>query len=224
MSAGRPTVFYHGTSLEAILSIQENGFRVDLSGTNAGAALGPGVYITTTLEKSLHYAKGTSESPNPAAGGVLVLQVDLGRCYAVRSNSLVERTGWAEQGYDSAWSAEGIIGAREENCVRNPARIVVSKVVLANTGAARRLGYEVRGGRLEVVQASEAQAQAQAAIARGRAEFWLPTAAGVTDWTPERLKAAGVTSWGTAMDRLGPTLGFWEARRAAMAAGFGGRG
>jgi hypothetical protein len=33
----RPTVFYHGTSLEAILAIQESGFRVDLAGTNAGA-------------------------------------------------------------------------------------------------------------------------------------------------------------------------------------------
>ena len=44
----QPTEFYHGTSLEAIMAIQESGFRVDLSGSNAGAALGPGVYVTTT--------------------------------------------------------------------------------------------------------------------------------------------------------------------------------
>ena len=55
---GRPTEFYHGTSLEAILGIQANGFRVDLSGSNAGQALGEGVYMTTTLEKALNYAKG----------------------------------------------------------------------------------------------------------------------------------------------------------------------
>ena len=30
------------------MAIQESGFRVDLSGSNAGAALGPGVYVTTT--------------------------------------------------------------------------------------------------------------------------------------------------------------------------------
>eukprot|EP01046_Picozoa_sp_COSAG06_P066915 COSAG06_NODE_17105_length_960_cov_2.442509_1_plen_55_part_10 len=43
---GKARVLYHGTSLEAILAIQESGFRVDLSGTNAGAALGPGVDVT----------------------------------------------------------------------------------------------------------------------------------------------------------------------------------
>jgi hypothetical protein len=36
---GRPTEFYHGTSLEAILGIQANGFLVGLSGSNAGQAL-----------------------------------------------------------------------------------------------------------------------------------------------------------------------------------------
>eukprot|EP01046_Picozoa_sp_COSAG06_P104139 COSAG06_NODE_50329_length_319_cov_1.140909_1_plen_77_part_01 len=61
----RPTEFYHGTSLEAILAIQDSGFRVDLSGTNAGAMLGPGVYITTTLAKALNYAKGNAGSLNP---------------------------------------------------------------------------------------------------------------------------------------------------------------
>ena len=47
---GPPTEFYHGTSLEAALTIQEKGFDVDLSGSNAGAMLGPGVYITTSLQ------------------------------------------------------------------------------------------------------------------------------------------------------------------------------
>lgn len=40
---GPAPVFYHGTSLEAAMLIQEEGFRVDLSGTNAGAMLGPGL-------------------------------------------------------------------------------------------------------------------------------------------------------------------------------------
>ncbi len=139
----RPTVFYHGTSLEAILAIQESGFRVDLAGTNAGAMLGPGVYITTTLQKALNYA-----SRNHASGGVLKLEVDLGRCYTVRSSAHRERTDWASRGYDSAWAAEGVIGIREENCVLDPKRISITDVILGNTGAAQRFGYEVQSGRL----------------------------------------------------------------------------
>ena len=85
---GEARILYHGTSLEAILAIQESGFRVDLSGTNAGAMLGPGVYVTTTLQKALNYAKREGvpgKEPHPAAGGVFELEVDLGRCYTVRS-------------------------------------------------------------------------------------------------------------------------------------------
>ena len=124
---GEARILYHGTSLEAILAIQESGFRIDLSGTNAGAALGPGVYVTTTLQKALNYAKREGvpgKEPNPAAGGVFELEVNLGRCYTVRSaagpgkTTRAERTGWASQGYDSAWAAAGIIGEMEENCVR----------------------------------------------------------------------------------------------------------
>ena len=146
MGSGCPIEFYHGTSLEAILAIQQTGFRVDLSGTNAGAALGPGVYITTTLEKALNYAHGLPSNRNPARGAVLVLEVDIGRCYAVRFNNVAECTGWQQRGYDSAWAAEGVIGEREENCVRDPARIRITNVVLGHTGQARSLGYVVRNG------------------------------------------------------------------------------
>ena len=36
------------------MKIQTEGFRVDLSGTNAGKMLGPGLYCTTTLEKAVN--------------------------------------------------------------------------------------------------------------------------------------------------------------------------
>ena len=48
------TEFYHGTSLAAALKIQDEGFRVDLAGSNAGKMLGPGLYCTTTLEKAVN--------------------------------------------------------------------------------------------------------------------------------------------------------------------------
>ena len=87
--------FYHGTSLEAALAIQSTGFRVDLSGTNAGAMLGDGVYITTTLEKALNYAK-----VKPHSGAIFKLQVKLGKCKKVGKNDPMMRT-WHAHGYDS---------------------------------------------------------------------------------------------------------------------------
>lgn len=100
--APRPTEFYHGTSLDSIHGIARRpGLRRSLRHQRRCRA-GPGVYVTTTLEKALNYAKGMANSPNPAAGGVLQLQADLGRCYTVRSGERGERKGWAEAGYDSA--------------------------------------------------------------------------------------------------------------------------
>jgi hypothetical protein len=169
-SQGAPARFYHGTSLCAILDIQNNGFDVKMSGTNAGASLGPGVYVTASLEKALNYAKC-----NPGEGGVLILEVDLGRCYRVRSNEQTERTAWASLGYDSAWAAVGVIGKREENCVRDPARIRLTDVALGNTSKAHSLGYEVRNGRLELCVAVERERyklllqQAKAAEAKAKA-------------------------------------------------------
>eukprot|EP01044_Picomonas_judraskeda_P004028 COSAG03_NODE_345_length_8808_cov_5.062349_6_plen_289_part_00 len=151
-----PTEFYHGTSLEAALNIQKSGFNISLSGSNAGAALGSGVYITTTLAKALHYAGRDGvhgKQPNPAGGAVLKLKVDLGRCYIVRSDSHHQRIAWAANGYDSAWAAEGVIGEREENCVRDPARLQIIDVILGNTGEAKRHGYRVKHGRLEFSRA-----------------------------------------------------------------------
>jgi hypothetical protein len=65
--------YYHGTSLAKGLSIQENGFNVNLSGSNAGTLLGNGVYYTRDLAKAMNYAKS-----NPAGGVVLELHVKTG--------------------------------------------------------------------------------------------------------------------------------------------------
>jgi hypothetical protein len=201
---GEARILYHGTSLEAILAIQESGFRVDLSGTNAGAMLGPGVYVTTTLQKALNYAKREGvpgKEPNPAAGGVFELEVNLGRCYTVRSNTPGERTGWASQGYDSAWAAAGIIGVMEENCVRDPARIVrIRNVMLGNTGEARRLGYEVRGGRLEVSAAFVQEQQRLLLEAAQASEVWDAPGSRVAGVASSSTLAAKVTQGGWNVD------------------------
>ena len=82
-----PSEFYHGTSLEAALAIQRNHFRVDLSGTNAGAMLGTGVYATATLEKAMNYAK-----PKPHSGAIFKLRVDLGKCKELVANDPMMKT------------------------------------------------------------------------------------------------------------------------------------
>jgi hypothetical protein len=134
--------FYHGTSLEAGLAIQKRGFRIDLSGSNAGRMLGDGVYLTTTLEKALNYAK-----VKPHGGCVLELKVDLGRCKELARRDPMMQT-WHQHSYDSAHSGDGINGEREEHCVRDPSRVTVVDVVLNNTGKAAKAGYVVRGGKL----------------------------------------------------------------------------
>lgn len=165
-----PTEFYHGTSLEAALNIQKSGFNISLSGSNAGAALGSGVYITTTLAKALHYAGRVGvhgKQPNPAGGAVLKLKVNLGRCFIVRSDSHHQRVAWAANGYDSAWAAEGVIGEREENCVRDPARLQIIDVILGNTGEAKCHGYRVKHGRLEFSHAVHRKRQRREDMSKG---------------------------------------------------------
>ena len=136
---GRPKTFYHGTSLASAHAIQRDGFRTDLSGTNAGALLGQGLYVTTTLEKALHYAK-----PKAAAGAIFTLDVELGKCYKVTDPTDPMRTTWSDSGYDSAWAPPGVLDAqgREENCIKDPQRQVhITAVTLGNTSQARHAGF-----------------------------------------------------------------------------------
>ena len=110
----------------------------------AGAALGSGLYVTTTLQKALNYA-----GRNPCQGAIFELRVQLGRCYTVTVNDS-NRTKWQEMGYDSAWAAEGIIGEREENCIKDPRppRVTIQNISLGHTGEAKRAGYWVEDGKL----------------------------------------------------------------------------
>ena len=138
-----PTTFYHGTSIDAAFKIQENGFRVDLAGSNVGTLLGPGVYCTTTLEKALHYAK-----QHPQLGVIFELEVDLGRCKELNQGDPMMKT-WQSHGYDSAWSPKGAnTQGLEENCIKNPASIRIVNVFPGHTGNLRKMGIAVKNGRL----------------------------------------------------------------------------
>ena len=120
-------------------AVQTKGFDPELAGTNAGAMLGKGLYITTSLQKALNYA-GRFEHE----GAVFKLQVDLGRCYQVQKNDSNMKT-WMNQGYDSAWSPANVNGEREENCISDPrSRVHILTIIPGNTWASQRAGYYVQ--------------------------------------------------------------------------------
>ena len=88
----------------------------------------------------------------PYNGAIFELRVDLGRCYTItandRDNGNLEM--WQQMGYDSAWAAKGIIGEREENCIKDPRppRVVIEHITLGHTGEANSAGYWVDQGKL----------------------------------------------------------------------------
>jgi hypothetical protein len=114
------------------------------SGSNTGKSIGRGLYVTTTREKALQYAK-----PMPCKGAIFELRVELGLCYTVTANDR-NQANLQNMGYDSAWAAEGIIGEREENCIKDPhpPRVVIQNITLGHTGEADRASYWVDQGKL----------------------------------------------------------------------------
>jgi hypothetical protein len=130
-------------SAPALAPFDVDGFDVTRSGTNAGAALGRGLYVTSKLEKALIYAKRM-----PYNGAIFELRVELGQCYTVNANDS-NRQNWQEMGYDSSWAAAGIMGEREEYCIKDPRppRVVIQHIFLGHTGEANSAGYWVAQGK-----------------------------------------------------------------------------
>ena len=137
-----PSLLYHATNLKAALLIQDGGFRVDLSGSNAGARLGPGVYCTATLQKAMQYCKG------PHGGIVFELHVDLGRCKTLQINDPMMTT-WQQNGYDSAWAPPDAGGSDlEENCIKNAGRVSIKQAIAGHTFKLQEAGYKIAAGRI----------------------------------------------------------------------------
>ena len=80
------------------MSIQATGFDVSRSGSNAGAMLGPGLYVTTTLQKASTYAM---QGHRPNGGMVFRLNVNLGNGYTIKQIDPYMST-WQQKSYDSA--------------------------------------------------------------------------------------------------------------------------
>ena len=138
---------YHGTSIDAALKIQAHGFDVALSGSNAGALLGPGVYCTTTLKKAMKYTK-----KKPLGGIIFELRTNLGNCKTLVAGDTMMKT-WQQHGYDSAWAP---LGANKqnlaENCIKDPSRVTIVRAVPGDAGELKAMGILVRpDGRLAMI-------------------------------------------------------------------------
>jgi hypothetical protein len=147
------TTFYHGTSLEATLSIQEHGFDVGRSGSNAGQNLGKGagssnlfdlsapykpfsinlqglvrtgIYVTGTLAKAMEYT-----TKKPHGGCILQLVVDMGNCLHLDPSNLHLQKTWQDAGFDSAHAPDKLLGPHnmEEFCIKEPRRVLQLAVV-----------------------------------------------------------------------------------------------
>jgi serine/threonine protein kinase len=141
----RRDTFYHATSEENALRIQEHGFVIP---DGPGGLLGRGVYCTSTLKKAMDYLKG------PHGGVILQLKIDLGNCKQLVENDPMMKT-WQNHGYDSAWAPFSAVNpgdtGKEENCVKNPKRITVVHAIAGSTGELRAGGYDIIDGKLRKV-------------------------------------------------------------------------
>ncbi|KAG5844562.1 hypothetical protein ANANG_G00163820 [Anguilla anguilla] len=117
-----PNVMYHGTTKEAAESIKREGFRPSEDGM-----LGRGVYLSRDPSKASDYPLDV----NPADRRVLEVKVDLGKVKKIDQQGHPLQKTWQTKGYDTAWVPPecGMVrSGREEDCVKDPSRIKVTKV------------------------------------------------------------------------------------------------
>jgi hypothetical protein len=164
--------------------------------------------VTATLEKALNYAKHKEHG-----GAIFKLRVDLGRCKELGHGDPIMKT-WHRHGYDSAWSAAGLNGECEENCIKDPARIKITDVVLGDTSKASHAGYSVNDDsklcfsdpdeRRRQLQADKEMARQLERQERGRAQQVKPASVRGAPGMPPKIMVDKNT--GKAY-RTGQTLG-----------------
>uniref|UniRef100_A0A3Q2CCH9 PARP catalytic domain-containing protein n=1 Tax=Cyprinodon variegatus TaxID=28743 RepID=A0A3Q2CCH9_CYPVA len=115
----RTYIMYHGTTRANAQSIASTGFR-----QSADGMLGPGVYLTRSLEKARRYPINHPEWDKV----VIQVQVNVGRVKAIRRKNHPLQKTWHQHGYDTAWVPPrcGMVrSGDEEDCVWDPRRIQI---------------------------------------------------------------------------------------------------
>merc|ERR1719162_1604382 len=71
-------LLFHGTKPTAAAAICENGFHVDLAGSNVGAMYGPGVYLAERSSKADEYAGDDEDGPYQGLYAMLLCRATCG--------------------------------------------------------------------------------------------------------------------------------------------------
>ncbi|XP_029470529.1 uncharacterized protein LOC115098222 [Rhinatrema bivittatum] len=120
---------YHGTSVQAAISIIQTGFIPSKDGM-----LGRGVYVSRDIKKAQRYPMYLS----PTDRVILKVNVRVGKVKKIdRQGHPLQKT-WHAHGYDTAWvppNSGMVPSGLEENCVWDPKRVKVMDVVQAPPAA-----------------------------------------------------------------------------------------
>ena len=117
-------IMYHGTTKQGAESIKRTGFRRSVDGM-----LGPGVYVSRDLQKASRYPLNVLERDRR----VLVLNVNVGKVKKIDHQGHPLQKTWHAAGYDTAWVPPNcgmVKSGLEEDCVWDPSRIKVTKVII----------------------------------------------------------------------------------------------
>ncbi|XP_029622260.1 uncharacterized protein LOC115202318 [Salmo trutta] len=121
-------VMYHGTSKQAAVKIQRNGFQPSKDGM-----LGAGVYLSRDIRKVIKYPIGANDSDRM----VLKVKVDVGKVKVINEQGHDMQYNWhTKHGYDTAWVPPGVdmvTSKQEEDCVYDPKRITVLTMLKLST-------------------------------------------------------------------------------------------
>ncbi|XP_041030200.1 grass carp reovirus (GCRV)-induced gene 2o [Carcharodon carcharias] len=115
---------YHGTTEKKARLICRNGFHQSKHGM-----LGPGVYVSRDIEKASRYPMNLPYNEQKV---VLELKVKVGRVKKIDYQGHPLQYTWHYEGYDTAWCPPNcgmVPSGLEEDCVWDPNRITVTKVL-----------------------------------------------------------------------------------------------
>ncbi|XP_071402669.1 grass carp reovirus (GCRV)-induced gene 2e [Centroberyx affinis] len=126
-TSGKVYIMYHGTSKHSAALIQAHGFK-----RSADGMLGPGVYLSRDLDKASRYPLELDESKRV----VIKVKVNVGKVITINRQGHPRQQTWHDyrygEVYDTAWVPPNcgmVKSGLEENCVWDPDRITVLKVI-----------------------------------------------------------------------------------------------
>nr|XP_055059073.1 grass carp reovirus (GCRV)-induced gene 2q [Misgurnus anguillicaudatus] len=116
-------IMYHGTTMANAQDIMRNGFK-----QSADGMLGPGVYVSRSLEKASRYPL----DPKGEQLGILKLSVRVGKVKKIDYQGHPLQKSWHQNGYDTAWVPPNcgmVPSGLEEDCIYDPQRIKVLQIL-----------------------------------------------------------------------------------------------